>query len=461
MTENKEKEKKSVWQRVDDKEYQAIYEYNKDYMKFIDTARTERLAVKEIIRQAGDHGFIPLEKALTGEIKSGDKIYLNFRNKAVAMMVIGKESLEKGMHIVGAHLDIPRLDLKANPFYEAGELALGKTHYYGGVKKYQWPTIPLALYGYVINAQGEEIEVAIGDSENDPVFYITDLLPHLAKDQRNEKLGEGIKGEQLNIVMGHDSRKEGEEPIKNRILEILKEKYHIEEDDFKVAEFQVIAASKAREVGLDRAMIAAVGHDDRICSYAALNAILKIKDPSKTAVALFVDKEEIGSVGNTSMNSKFFENMVAEILNVEQKQYSDIYLRRAMANSSVLSADVTVAYDPTYPDVLEKNNMCLSGYGVALSKYTGSGGKFSSNDANPEFLARVRKLFEEEGVIWQTGELGKVDQGGGGTIAYILAHQGAEVVDVGTPMLSMHAPVELASKADSYMTMKAYYAFLK
>ncbi|MDO5755429.1 MAG: aminopeptidase [Tissierellia bacterium] len=454
---------KSIWKQVEQKEYDAIMEYNENYKKFLDSARTERLATKEIIQQAKEKGYQSFEEALERGINAGDKIYYNYRNKSAVLMIIGEEELSKGTHIIGAHIDIPRLDLKPNPLYEDGEMALFKSHYYGGIKKYQWTTIPLALYGYVITKNGEEVEIAIGDKEEDPVFYITDLLAHLSKDQGQKKLATGIEGEQLNIVVGHSSYgiDEDENPIKKNILSYLNKHYGMVEEDFLVGEFQVVAATKARDVGFDRAMIAAVGHDDRVCSYAALKAILEVENPKHTAIALFVDKEEIGSVGNTSMNGMFFENMLAELIHRQDKNYSDLLLRRCLANSKVLSADVTVAHDPTYPDVLEKYNRCMAGHGIAIAKYTGSGGKYSCNDANAEFLAEVRNVFAENNIIWQTGELGKVDQGGGGTIAYILAKYGAEVVDAGTPVLSMHAPVELVSKADSYMTKEAYRAFYR
>ena len=376
-------------------------------------------------------------------------------------MVVG-DDLTEGMSIVGTHIDVPRLDLKQNPLYEDGELALLKTHYYGGVKKYQWTGIPLALHGVIITKDGERINISIGENENDPVFYINDLLIHLSADQMKKTLAEGITGEQLNVVVGHNSITDDMEktnPIKENILKYLNDKYNMVEEDFLVSELEIVPASNARDVGFDKSLIAAHGHDDRVCSYAALEAILKLKSPTKTAVAIFVDKEEIGSVGNASMGARFFENMVAEIL-AQKENYSDIYTRRALANSQVLSGDVTVAFDPTFPEVVEKNNTSLLGHGVTMSKYTGARGKSGSNDANAEFIAELRDLFNKENIIWQTGELGKVDQGGGGTIAFLFAGFGAEVVDMGTGMLSMHSPIELLSKADAYMTAKAYNVFL-
>lgn len=455
-------EKTNIWQISDQEQLDEIYDYGERYKSFLDNSKTEREGTAEVIRQAKENGFISLEDALKNKIEKGDKIYLNNKNKSVVLMVVG-EDLTEGMNIIGSHLDAPRLDLKQNPLYEDGEMALLKTHYYGGVKKYQWTSIPLALHGVVITKDGKKLNFNIGDNENDPVFYINDLLIHLSGDQLKKTLAEGVTGEQLNVVVAHNSKfpeKDAKNPIKDNLLKYLNKKYGIVEEDFLVSELEIVPASKARDVGFDRAMIAAHGHDDRVCSYAGLEAILKIDSPKKTAVVIFVDKEEIGSVGNTSMGAIFFENMVAEILN-QRDDYSDILVRRAMANSKVLSGDVSVAYDPTFPEVTEKNNTALLGHGITMSKYTGARGKSGCNDANSEFIAELRDLFNKENIIWQTGELGKVDQGGGGTIAYILAGYGAEVVDMGTAMLSMHSPMELLSKADAYMTYKAYNVFLK
>ncbi len=452
--------RKSVWQQIDDQTNKEIFDYSEKYKNFLDLAKTERLATSEIIRQAKEKGFISLEQALEKGPEKNDKIYLNNKNKSVVLMVLG-EDLEKGMNIVGSHLDSPRLDLKANPIYEEAEMAFAKTHYYGGIKKYQWPTIQLAMHGFFIDKDGKEVNISIGEKEDDPVFYINDILPHLGATQSQKKAAEAVEAESLNVVFGHSSFNisDEENPIKKSVSSYLKENYNLEEDDFRVAEIQIVPAAKARDVGFDRAMVAAHGQDDRVCSFANLEAILNVDNPKVTAVGLFVDKEEIGSVGNTSMQAKFFENMVAELL-ATRENYSDILVRRAMANSHVLSADVTVAYDPDHDYAFEKLNTAFVGHGIAMSKYTGARGKSGSNDANPEFLAKLRDLFNENEVIWQTGELGKVDQGGGGTIAYILAEHGAEVVDMGTAMLSMHAPVELLSKADAYMTYKAYQVFL-
>lgn len=455
---------KNVWQEVDKNEYDEIFAYSKKYMNFLDNAKTERLCTKEIIRMAKEKGFVELKSALeNGPLKKGDKVYLNNKNKSAVLLVMGKNLLD-GMKIVGSHIDSPRLDLKANPLYEEDNLALLKTHYYGGVKKYQWTAIPLAIHGIVFNKEGKEINVSIGDDEDDPVLYITDLLIHLSKDQMAKKLAEGISGEQLNVLIGHDSFKgkdsESDNKVKDNILKMIKDKYNFEEDDFKVAELEVVPAGKAKDVGLDRSMIAAHGHDDRVCSFASLEAILNAGENDTTICSLFADKEEIGSVGNAGMDSYYLENMIASIF-ASSGDNAMYKARVSLSNSKVLSADVTVACDPSFPEVLEKKNACRFGGGVGLAKYTGSRGKGGSNDANAEFLHEVRNIFNKADVVWQTGELGKIDQGGGGTIAFILARYGAEVVDCGTAMLSMHAPIELVSKADAYMTYKAYKAFLE
>lgn len=457
---NLEYKTKSIWSQIDKDDFIEIHDYSQRYKNFLDHAKTEREACRFIIKQAESKGFVDINEAIKGEIKAGDKIYINNRDKSCALFVIGND-IKEGMNIVGSHIDCPRLDLKQNPLYEDTDLAMFKTHYYGGIKKYQWTTIPLAIHGLIINKKGEKINISIGEASDEPVFYITDLLPHLGARQNEKKLKEAITGEELNVIVGHSSfgKDDEENPIKKLVLEYLYEKYSMVEEDFLVSEIEVVPASKARDVGFDRALIAAHGHDDRVCSYANLEAILEIENPNITAVSLFVDKEEIGSVGNTSMSSKFFENGVAEII-AASGEYSDLYVRRAMEKSKVVSADVTAAIDPDYKDVMDSHNAAKMGYGIAMSKYTGARGKSGSNDANAEFIAELRDLFNKNDIIWQTGELGKVDEGGGGTIAYILAQRGADVVDLGTAMLSMHAPIELVSKADAYMTSKAYRVFL-
>ncbi|SHJ54223.1 aminopeptidase [Tepidibacter formicigenes] len=453
---------KSAWNNLKDGEMDSLMNYSKEYMNFLDNGKTERRCVEEIIKKAKEKGFISLEEAIKGgKLQSGCKIYANNKEKGVALFVIGKESLEKGMKVVGAHVDSPRLDLKPFPLYEDGNLALLKTHYYGGIKKYQWTSIPLSLHGVVFKKDGTKVDINIGEDENDPVLYITDLLIHLAKDQMGKKLSEGITGEGLNVIIGHIPMKDKEKnAVKENILKLLNGKYGITEEDFVTAEIEVVPAGKARDVGIDRSMIASYGHDDRVCTFAGFKSILEIENPKYTAVGLFVDKEEVGSMGNTGMESRFFENTVAELINLEGN-YNDLKLRRALANSKVLSADVTCGFDPNFPDVVDKRNAAFMGHGVVITKYTGARGKGGCNDANAEFVSEIRQLFNENEVTWQIGELGKVDQGGGGTIAYILANYGAEVIDCGVPVLSMHAPIEVVSKVDCYETYKAYKAFLK
>ena len=366
------------------------------------------------------------------------------------------------MRLVGAHIDSPRLDFKPNPIYEDGHIALGKTHYYGGVKKYQWTTLPLAIHGVLYKKDGEKVTVAIGDKPEDPVFCVTDLLIHLSKAQMQKTMAEGVTGEMMNVVLGNIPVNDEEEgkAVKLGVLELLKERYGVVEEDFLMAEIEVVPAGNARDLGLDRSMVLAYGQDDRVCAYATLNAILQVKDPEYTACGLFMDKEEIGSYGNTGMDSYFLENTIHELVALEG-EHSSLKVRRAMKNSKVLSADVTAAFDPDFPDVMEKQNTCYLGFGVAVSKYGGSGGKGGSNDANAEFLSELRTVFADNDVVWQMGELGKVDAGGGGTIAFLLSRYGMEVVDCGTPVLNMHSPYELSSKVDNYMTMKAYRAFMK
>ncbi|AOT72701.1 aminopeptidase [Geosporobacter ferrireducens] len=456
---------KTGWDLLTERENKVLLELNEEYKSFLDRGKTERECIREIIETAKEHGYVSIKEVIAGEVKlePGTKIYANNRDKAAVMLVIGSEPLEKGMHIVGAHVDVPRLDLKPNPLYEDGGMAFFKTHYYGGIKKYQWTAIPLALHGVVIKKNGEKLNIVIGEDEKDPVFFITDLLPHLAKDQAEKKLSEGITGEGLNILIGSIPFKDQEikERVKLNIMRILNEKYGIYEDDFFVAEVEAVPAGKAKDVGFDKSMVGAHGHDDRVCAFTALKAVLDIETPNKTAVALFVDKEEVGSMGNTGMESRFFENVVAELIAIQNQGPIELLIRRSMANSKVLSGDVGAAFDPNFPDVLDKRNAAYLGKGVILVKYTGVRGKSGSNDANAEFLAEIRNIFNDNEVLWQVGELGKVDQGGGGTIAYILANYGAEVVDCGVPVLSMHAPLEIVSKVDVYMTYKAYHAFFK
>ncbi len=453
----------NVWEKSDEKEIEKIFDFSENYKAFLDKGKTERESVAEIIRMAKENGYIDLNEAIEKnmEVKAGMKIYANNKNKAVAMFVIGEEDITKGMNIIGSHLDSPRIDLKQFPLYEDSDLAFLKTHYYGGIRKYQWVALPLALHGVLVKSNGEKINIVIGEEESDPVFYISDLLPHLAKDQNAKKLGEGITGEGLNILIGSIPYNEEDlsDKIKLNMLKILNEKYGITEEDFTTAEFEAVPAGKARDVGIDRSLISSYGHDDRVCAYTSLRAILEINNPSRTAVGLFVDKEEIGSMGNTGMHSKFFEYAVSEIIGLMEESYFELKTKRALGNSKVLSADVAAGFDPNYPSVLDKRNAAFLGKGIAIFKYTGVRGKGGCSDANSEYMSDIRKIFNNDNVIWQMGELGKVDQGGGGTIAYILANYGMEVLDCGVPVLSMHAPYELVSKADVYMTYKGYKAF--
>lgn len=455
-----------IWEELNNDERKDVFKLSDDYRAFMDASKTERLSIKEIIKRAEANGFVCLENIK--EVKPGAKIYYINKEKNAVLAVIGKESIENGMNIVGSHVDSPRIDLKQNPLYEKHGISLLKTHYYGGIRKYQWVTIPLALYGTVVKANGEVIDIAIGDDDNDPVFYITDLLPHLAKDQNDKKLSEAIEGEGLNVIIGSlpslkETDKEDEKEDKKfklNVLKILNEKYGMIEEDFQTAELEIVPAGKSRDVGIDRGMIMAYGHDDRVCAYTSLQAIIELENPEKTAIALFADKEEIGSVGNTGMHSAFFNNMVAEMISMQHNgNYSELSLKRSLANSSMLSSDVSAGVDPTYPQVTELQNAPIMGQGVAMVKYTGSRGKSGANDANAEYIGKLRKLFNENNVMWQPAELGKVDQGGGGTIAYIMANFNMDVVDLGVPVLSMHAPFEIISKTDLYMTYKAYKTF--
>ncbi len=445
-----------AWTKISDEEKEKVSQFGEDYKDFMTKCKTERETAEKIIEIAEKNGFINIEKVTN--LKPGSKVYYNNKGKSVVLAVIGKESMQKGIKAVASHIDSPRIDLKPNPMYEDGGLALFKTHYYGGVKKYQWVTIPLALHGVIVKANGEKINIVVGEDENDPVLYITDLLPHLGKDQMEKKAAEVVTGEALNAVIGSIPLSE-EVSVKPNILKYLNEKYGIVEEDFLSAELELVPAYKPRDIGFDRSMIGAYGQDDRVCAYTSLRAILELEVPERTAVAIFTDKEEIGSMGNTGLQSRFFENAIAEILE-KYEGSTDIKLRRVLANSELLSADVNAAFDPTYPEVSEKQNTAYLGKGVCITKYTGSRGKAGSNDANAEFVGKVRKLFNENGVVWQTGELGKVDMGGGGTVAQYVANYGMEVLDCGVALLSMHAPYELSSKVDVYMAYKAYKVFM-
>lgn len=454
MTEN-------AWKKYEDKS--EIFAFCEDYRKFISDCKTERECVAWMVRKARKAGFKNLDdivEAGTG-LKAGDKVYADNMGKALALFVIGEEPMEKGMRILGAHVDSPRLDLKQNPLYEEAEQALLDTHYYGGVKKYQWVTLPMALHGVVVKKDGTVLPIVIGEDAEDPVVGISDLLVHLSGKQMEKNAREVIEGESLNVLVGSIPLKGVEtEAVKAQILSILKEKYQVEEEDFISAELEVVPAGAARDFGLDRSMLMAYGHDDRVCAYPSFEAIAAAEKVKYTSVCLLVDKEEIGSVGATGMQSRFFENTVAEVMNA-CGQYSELLVRRALKNSRMLSSDVSAAFDPNYPEVMEKKNSAYLGHGITFNKYTGSRGKSGSNDANPEYIAQLRHIMDENSVSFQTAELGKVDAGGGGTIAYILANYNMEVIDCGVPVLNMHSPWEIASKVDIYEAYQGYLAFLR
>ena len=433
----------------------AFQEYAKGYMSFLDAAKTEREAVKESIRLAKEQGYV--EYNLGDTVVPNGKYYLNNRGKSLYLFKIGTESVENGIRISAAHVDSPRLDLKQNPLYEDNNIAYLKTHYYGGVKKYQWTAIPLALHGVVCLTDGTTVDVVIGEDDNDPVLCISDLLPHLAKDQMSKTLGEGISGESLNLIIGAEPAEgEGDERVKLMVMQILNEKYGMTEEDFLSAELTAVPAFKARDIGLDRALIGAYGHDDRVCSYPALTALFENPDSPHTLMCVLADKEEIGSCGTTGMKVDLFVDLIDEIsisLGADP--------RKVRANSKCLSADVNAAFDPAYAECYEKRNCSFVGRGVVMTKYTGARGKSGSSDASAEFIAFMRQVFAKEDVIWQSGELGKVDQGGGGTVAAYVAERNIDTVDLGVAVLSMHAPFEIISKADLYMTHKAFSAFNK
>lgn len=478
-------EKKNIWETYDEKQLREMEHFTKEYMQFLDEGKTERECIDSIVNTIEKEGYVELadlqKKKQT--VKPGDKVYAVCMNKTIVMFHVGRRPLEEGMNILGAHVDSPRLDIKQDPLYEDGGFAYLDTHYYGGVKKYQWVTIPLALHGVVIKKDGTTVEVKIGEEEDDPVFFISDLLIHLAAEQMEKKANKVIEGEALDLIVGNrplklteaedadvaanavggageDTDQKKKDPVKQGVLKILKENYGIEEEDFLSAELEVVPAGRAREAGFDRSMILAYGQDDRVCAFASLKAMLELENPEKTACCILVDKEEIGSVGATGMRSQFFENSVAELLAL-CGGYGDLALRRCLAASMMLSSDVSSAFDPTYASSFDKKNVAYLGNGMVFNKFTGSRGKSGSNDANAEYIAYIRIIFEQENVRFQTAELGKVDLGGGGTIAYILALYGMQVIDSGVAVLNMHAPWEATSKVDVYETKRGYGAFLK
>lgn len=442
--------------KVGAKELEKAGKFCEGYKGFMDAAKTEREAVSWAVKAAEDAGFVPFDPKKA--YKAGDKVYYNNRGKAMCLAVIGKKGAKEGVRIAAAHVDNPRIDLKPIPLYESNELAMMKTHYYGGIKKYQWTAIPLALHGKIIRKDGQEITVRVGEKEGEPQFTITDLLPHLAKDQVSKHLGEAFTGEDLNVLVGslplEDA--EGEQLFKLNVMKILNEKYGIVESDLISAELSFVPAFKAVDIGFDRSMVGAYGHDDRVCAYPILEAIFKCKTPEYTCISVLADKEEIGSVGNTGLASEFLNYFVADLAAAEGLEARHVYTK-----STCLSADVTAAYDPTYASAYEAGNSCYLNRGVGVAKYTGSRGKGGSNDANAEFVAQVRKIFDDNNVLWQIGELGKVDQGGGGTVALDISRMNADVIDVGVPVLSMHAPFEVVSKLDVYMAYKAFKAYFE
>lgn len=456
-------ERTVAWNTYNKTDLRKLETTAKEYRAFLDAGKTERECVIGAIERAKAAGYRDLKDIIreNGTLKAGDRVYADCMGKAIMLFIVGKQPMEKGLNIIGAHIDSPRMDLKQNPLYEDSGLAYLDTHYYGGIKKYQWVTIPLALHGVVAKKDGTIVNVVIGEDDNDPVFGISDLLIHLSAEQLQKKAAEAIGGEELNVIIGGLPLKDEEkEPVKANMLKILKEKYDIEEEDFLSAEIEVVPAGKSRELGLDRSMILGYGHDDRVCAFAQIKAMLDIKTtPDATCCCILADKEEIGSVGATGMHAKYFENTIAEIMNLTG-EYSELKLRRALTNSHMLSCDVSAGFDPNFAGVFEKKNSAFLGMGVCFNKYTGARGKSGSNDANAEYMAKLRKWMDDGKVRYQTAELGKVDAGGGGTIAYICAEYGMEVIDSGVAVLSMHAPWEIISKADLYEAFKAYRAFL-
>ncbi len=487
-----------IWESTTQKKVKDIDKFAEEYIDFISTGKTERECCDLGVTMLEEAGYVELSKLIKAgkKLKAGDKVYTTQMNKSIAAFHIGKKPLEEGLNILGAHIDSPRLDVKQNPLYEDGGIAYLDTHYYGGIKKYQYVTIPLAIHGVVVKKDGTTVQLNVGEDEDDPVFFISDLLIHLAQDQLNKKASTVIEGEALDLIVGNrpfviesDEKEKAEKKntklsageqyavklekdekaesgkvsgaVKRGILAILNDLYGFEEEDFLSAELEIVPAGKARDAGFDRSMILGYGHDDRVCAFPSMKAILEAKNLKRTGCCILVDKEEIGSVGATGMQSRFFENAVAELMNLTKEGFSDLALRRCLANSCMLSSDVNAAFDPTYASSFEKKNAAFLGGGLAFSKFTGSRGKSGSNDANAEFIAEIRKAFDKEGIVYHTSELGKVDVGGGGTIAYILALYGMNVIDSGVAVLNMHAPWEVISKADLFEAKKGYVTFLQ
>ncbi len=458
----------NAWEKYTKTQLEEVDALSKAYRAFLNHGKTERECVKQIVERAKEAGYKELSELIKEgkTCKPGDKVYAVNMEKAVILFRVGSEPLENGMNILGAHIDSPRLDVKQNPLYEDGDFAFLDTHYYGGIKKYQWVTIPLAIHGVVVKKNGEKVVINIGEKEDDPVFFISDLLVHLAAEQLEKKASKVIEGEALDIIIGNRPLQdvkddEKKEKVQAFTLKLLKEQYEIEEKDFLSAELEIVPAGEAREAGLDRSMVLGYGQDDRVCAFSSLEAILEVQDLKRTGCCILVDKEEIGSVGATGMQSRFFENTVAELLALTTGAYNDLILRRCLANSRMLSSDVSSAFDPTYAASFDKKNVAYLGHGMVFNKFTGARGKSGSNDANAEYLGFIRKVMDDAGVTFQTAELGKVDLGGGGTIAYILSLYGMNVIDCGVPVLNMHAPHEATSKADLYEAKCGYKAFLE
>ena len=462
-------ERKNLWEVYDEKQLKELEKLSAEYREFLDNGKTERECIDTIVNLCEEKGYVELEKAIAEgkKLKKGDKVYSVWMNKSIALYRLGEKPMTEGMNILGAHIDSPRMDVKQNPLYEDGGFAYLDTHYYGGIKKYQWVTLPLALHGVIVKKDGTTVEVNVGEEDDDPVFFISDILIHLAAEQMEKKAAKVIEGEALDLIVGSkpitikpgEKEEKAKEAVKEGILDILKKTYDVEEEDFLSAELEVVPAGHAREAGFDRSMILAYGQDDRVCAFTSLFAMLDVENAKRTGCCLLVDKEEIGSVGATGMHSRFFENTVAELVALTEGE-SELKVRRALANSRMLSSDVSAAYDPMFAEAFEKRSAAFFTKGLAFNKFTGSRGKSGSNDANAEYLARLRKVMDDAGVTYQFAELGKVDVGGGGTIAYIMANYGMNVIDSGVAVLSMHAPYEVSSKADVYEAVKGYRAFL-
>ncbi len=458
----------SIWTKYNKKELKELETFTDSYVNFISNNKTERECVDTIVSEIEAEGYVNINKAIAAgkKLKAGDKIYAVNMNKSLIMFNVGTEPLENGVNILGAHIDSPRLDVKANPLYEDNDLAYLDTHYYGGIKKYQWVTIPLALHGVVVKKDGTTVIVNLGEEDDDSVFFISDLLIHLSQEQLEKKAAKVIEGEDLDIIIGNmpknftEEEKEEKEAVKASILDILKEQYGIDEEDFLSAELEIVPAGKAKSAGFDKSMVIGYGQDDRVCAFPSYKAMLQVKKVKRSAVCILTDKEEIGSVGATGMQSMFFENTMAEILNMTE-EFSDIKLRRMLANSNMLSSDVSSAFDPSFASSFDKKNVAYLSRGMVLCKFTGSRGKSGSNDANAEYLGALRSIFDKDKVQFQLAELGKVDLGGGGTIAYMLAKYGMNVIDCGVAVLNMHAPMEVTSKADIYETYRGYISFIK